>query len=537
MRESPTAKTDNNEKVYQRALRGLRWRKDLKDYPFSDQYKKRDHVFSSPKNNGRINANLYRSQTFLPRQRWYREQYTDPLYLDSITPLSTTRSWGRGAVSINLESGCRLRDRCTTLAKQQNQHLANNWTGISQTGSLSIPNNLSDRGKQNRVLQLSCIHRSCLPSQRNQLLNCGFLGSSERGQMYSSGKTPFTDLSAQSQGVLAQHREYNQTLYSVDQIREQESPWKALTEIASHRTRRRSSPFKRRLQERKKVRMLYGNLASKTLNRYLKDSYRPEDLLIALECRLDIVLKRSALFPSIQSARQSILQSGISVNGTIVSCPRYNCTPGDYIQVLQRCFDGSLSSRQAIQSKIDQKSCQGEQTMQKPALPSFSGQAQHLFAFSQLLQLFHKKTGRLYTSVPLPCYTTRVSEKIDSLATRRIDQRYRLFAEKLSTFASKAQFNRPAQGQQSYRNTITSDSIEIKTNKNSLPARTSTALSSNTLLSLSIADQAELVRSSSRTIASRPAHLEVSYRNLSVVFLYSPQRVCLDISIDLSMLF
>lgn len=315
------------------------------------------------------------------------------------------------------------------------------------------------------------------------------------------------------------------SLFSVDQIREEESPWKALVKIASaDRSARRASPFKKRLQELKKVRMLYGNLQRRALNRYLKEINRPEDLFLALESRLDIVLKRSALFPSVQSARKSILQGGISVNTTIVRSPRYHCTPGDCIQIVQKRIPQTwLYARQAsLDENIKYK-----QTKQKKT-HLICTKFQELFAFSELLQLFHRKTGRLHGSAFSDL------ENVNSLVLRNKGER-----EKVLLYPALLGTLKNALSKEN-RDYLHSSQEDPRTNRyKQISERVSHTGTHSITADNSEFEQLYAKRSfaqPSKYIASRPLHLEVSYRNLCVIFLYPPQRVCVDVSIDLSLL-
>lgn len=352
------------------------------------------------------------------------------------------------------------------------------------------------------------------------------------------------------------------SLFSVDQIREEESPWKALVSAeGTSRSIRRASPFKKRLQERKKVRMLYGNLSSRALNRYLKEIHRPEDLLLTLESRLDIVLKRAALFPSVQSARKAILQGGIAVNYTVVSSPRYHCTPGDFIQVIQKsivhcscyCFakqnnnmnknknkNNSLVSQVNVNTKLCFVESLALKTETGRTKQNFVyGALQELFAFSELLQLWDRKTGRLHSSALFDLINSKksISSRYSSLKVQGATLKKTINPFE-SNVSNKALSYSAKQGlecadlldnggekelsQKQLRKNVRSDVFRQKTHTDQV----SMQLKAN-----SDSDQAL-----SSTIASRPLHLEVSYRNLCVVFLYPPQRICVDVSIDLSLL-
>lgn len=307
------------------------------------------------------------------------------------------------------------------------------------------------------------------------------------------------------------------SLFSVDQIREQESPWRALTDIhTTDRSVKKGSPFKRRLQERKKLRILYGHLPQRALRRYYKEINRPEDLILALESRLDIVLKRSALFPSVPSARKSILQGGILVNHTVVRSPRYHCTPGDLIQVAQKSalqapFFENMIKHNGFKHK---KGC-------LPNLGTFQG----LFVFSELLQSFDRKTGRLHTSTMLDFKGIK-SNPLRCLLEKREDLLKRFNSYK----NSKPFFD--LQSNQELSNPKLSPTCTLKdVSFNTIPLKERSQTDQP-----GVERSVELERLSSRAIASRPLHLEISYRNLCVVFLYPPQRICIDISIDLSLL-
>ena len=358
------------------------------------------------------------------------------------------------------------------------------------------------------------------------------------------------------------------SLFSVDQIREQESPWKALTSIANtDRLTRRGSPFKRRLQERKKICMLYGNLQRRTLNRYLKEIHRPEELLFALESRLDIVLKRSALFPSIHSARQSILQGGISVNRTVVRSPRYHCTPGDLIEIIQKKRHVSkINPKESCKTSFCNDQIKQRQ-QGKDYLTRFDKWLD-LFAFSELLQLGDQKIGRLYTSAFFhveesiskiyktdSCFSEqhRKRGKANHLLKASLLQDTVLHQSNLVTDKAnlvgnqRFQVDIPLTFPQ--KNTIcaeyakTSINREVHTvDQGDRASMSATCLDSQKDSTKNYAstnqsfarESVELEKSGA--IASRPLHLEVSYRNLCIIFLYPPQRICVDISIDLSLL-
>lgn len=101
---------------------------------------------------------------------------------------------------------------------------------------------------------------------------------------------------------------------------------------------RRSSDFLLKLKERKKLYILYGNLSKKFFQNKYKQAHkyqgkRIENFLTLLETRLDVVLSRICFFKNIYSARQSISHNQVLVNGKILSIPTYKVNPGDVLSV------------------------------------------------------------------------------------------------------------------------------------------------------------------------------------------------------------
>lgn len=92
-----------------------------------------------------------------------------------------------------------------------------------------------------------------------------------------------------------------------------------------------------RLEEKQKLRFNYG-VSEKQLMNYIKKAKRVKGatgtiLLQLLEMRLDNILFRLGMAPTIAAARQLISHKHIIVNGQCVSIPSYQCQPGDNITV------------------------------------------------------------------------------------------------------------------------------------------------------------------------------------------------------------
>ena len=92
-----------------------------------------------------------------------------------------------------------------------------------------------------------------------------------------------------------------------------------------------------RLEEKQKLRYNYG-LSEKKLMNYIKQAKKVKGatgtiLLQFLEMRLDNVIFRLGLAPTIASARQIVSHKHIIVNNACLSIPSYQCQPGDIITI------------------------------------------------------------------------------------------------------------------------------------------------------------------------------------------------------------
>ncbi|HEX8107609.1 MAG TPA: 30S ribosomal protein S4 [Kofleriaceae bacterium] len=98
--------------------------------------------------------------------------------------------------------------------------------------------------------------------------------------------------------------------------------------------RRRESDYAVRLREKQKVRYHYG-VTEKQLRNYMRRAARSGEptveLLRLLERRLDNVVFRIGLAPTIPAARQLVRHRHILVNGRRVSAPGYQVDVGDEV--------------------------------------------------------------------------------------------------------------------------------------------------------------------------------------------------------------
>ena len=102
-------------------------------------------------------------------------------------------------------------------------------------------------------------------------------------------------------------------------------------------TQKKLTQYAIRLEEKQKLRFNYG-LSEKQLMNYIRQAKKIKGatgdiLLQLLEMRLDNVVFRLGMAPTIASARQLVSHKHITINKSCVSIPSYQCQPGDLLSV------------------------------------------------------------------------------------------------------------------------------------------------------------------------------------------------------------
>lgn len=102
------------------------------------------------------------------------------------------------------------------------------------------------------------------------------------------------------------------------------------------------SAYTIRLKEKQKLRYNYG-LTEKNLINYVRKARQKktstgEMLIQLLEMRLDNILFRYGLAPTISGARQLITHGHIQVNGNKINIPSYQCKTNDIIYMKKQSF-------------------------------------------------------------------------------------------------------------------------------------------------------------------------------------------------------
>ncbi len=108
-------------------------------------------------------------------------------------------------------------------------------------------------------------------------------------------------------------------------------------------TRKKLSEYGVQLQEKQKVRIMYG-LNEKQFSNLFKvasseKGVTGENLLRKLESRLDNIVYRMNLGKTRRAARQLVNHGHITVNGNKVDIPSYQVKPGDVISVKEQSLN------------------------------------------------------------------------------------------------------------------------------------------------------------------------------------------------------
>lgn len=99
--------------------------------------------------------------------------------------------------------------------------------------------------------------------------------------------------------------------------------------------RRRPSEYQQQLREKQKVKRIYGLVENQFKNLF-EDAAKVggvtgENLIVALETRLDNVVYRLGLAPSRKSARQLVNHGHVKVNGRTMDVASYEVSPGEEV--------------------------------------------------------------------------------------------------------------------------------------------------------------------------------------------------------------
>lgn len=123
--------------------------------------------------------------------------------------------------------------------------------------------------------------------------------------------------------------------------------------------RRKQSDYGIQLQEKQKVRFMYG-INEKQFRKIFDDASKlkgvhGENFLRLLESRLDNLVYRIGFASTRKAARQLVNHGHITVNGIKVNIPSYRCKPGDVIAIKEqsKTHPAVLASLEAINNRVE----------------------------------------------------------------------------------------------------------------------------------------------------------------------------------------
>lgn len=123
--------------------------------------------------------------------------------------------------------------------------------------------------------------------------------------------------------------------------------------------RRKLSNYGIQLQEKQKVRFMYGISEKQMHKAFVKavkmKGVNGENLLKLLESRLDNLVYRIGFATTRKGARQLVNHGHITVNGKRVNIPSYQVKPGDVIGLMEKDKELAIvkASLEALQNRVE----------------------------------------------------------------------------------------------------------------------------------------------------------------------------------------
>ena len=105
--------------------------------------------------------------------------------------------------------------------------------------------------------------------------------------------------------------------------------------------RRKGSDFGNQLMAKQKLKGYYGNINERQFRRVYQEAARrkgdtSENLIALLESRLDTVVYRMGVVPTVFAARQFVSHGHVKVNGKRVNIASYSVKEGDEVEVKEK---------------------------------------------------------------------------------------------------------------------------------------------------------------------------------------------------------
>ena len=140
-----------------------------------------------------------------------------------------------------------------------------------------------------------------------------------------------------------------------NKVADQKGASSADQKAASKKKFKRTSEYGQQLEEKQKVKRMYGMREKQFRNLFKKatrmEGAPGENLLCLLERRLDNVVYRLKMTLSCRQARQMIVHGHVLVNKQKVTIPSFVVSPGDVIEI----HETSLKKEKFIETVVDKR--------------------------------------------------------------------------------------------------------------------------------------------------------------------------------------
>lgn len=105
--------------------------------------------------------------------------------------------------------------------------------------------------------------------------------------------------------------------------------------------KRKGSDYSQQLKEKQKLKGYYGNITERQFRRVYQEASRrkgdtSENLVGLLESRLDAIIYRMGVVPTVFAARQFVSHGHVQVNGRRVNIASYRVKEGDEVSVREQ---------------------------------------------------------------------------------------------------------------------------------------------------------------------------------------------------------
>ena len=264
--------------------------------------------------------------------------------------------------------------------------------------------------------------------------------------------------------------------------------------------------------------VIYGCLGEKQIQKLALqannfDGKFDENFIKIIESRLDVALFRICFFQSISSARQWINHKHILVNNSIVTLPGYQLKGGDIISVspekryiLKRKISSFIAEKIKIRSRH-----------YRLRMDTFYTVIKNLMSY---LHTFEKKEYFLGLSIPSSETIQKRSKTVNQPNNKKV------------TLFFKKSFNKIFKGVN--KNKILPSLYLLPKILYTWIQRKQKLLSFLKVRNIFTSARPLRQRVAGLRISGmKPLNLEVCYKNMVAIFLYSPQKVALPASLDL----